>query len=282
MPRPDAPLIHPTAIISPDAALAADVRVGPFAVIDGPVTLGPGCVVRPHAQLVGRVTAGGGNDFGAGAVIGDRPQHTGYRGEETAVRIGDGNTFREHVTVHRAMPAGLGAGETVIGSHNMFMAGAHVAHDCVVGDHCILVNHAVVGGHAVIGDRALLSGNSAVHQHCRVGRIALLSGISGATQDVPPFWIIRDFNMVCGVNVIGMRRAGMAAAEIQAVRAAFKLIYLEKMSITAAVERMERQFAGSAAVLEVAAFIRASKRGVPGAHLYRGEVIGEAVVPEAA
>lgn len=275
MPRPDAPLIHPTAIISPDARLAADVQVGPFAIIDGSVELGPGCVVRAHAQLVGRVVAGPGNDFGSGCVIGTRPQHLAFTGAETAVRIGEGNTFREHVTVHRAMPVPAGSGETVIGSHNLFMVGSHVAHDCVVGDHCIFVNHAVIGGHVVVGDRALLSGNSAVHQHCRVGRLALLSGISGATQDVPPFWIIRDFNVVCGINVIGMRRAGMAAADVQAVKAAFKLIYLDKPPITAAVEAMDGQFGHVEAVREVAAFIRASKRGIPGAHLYRGDVGGE-------
>src|SRR5688572_4441880 len=99
MPRPDAPLVHPTALVSADARLAPDVRVGPFAVIDGPVDLGPGCVVRPHAQLTGRVVAGRGNDFGPGCAIGDRPQHLGYKGEDTAVRIGECNTFREHVTV---------------------------------------------------------------------------------------------------------------------------------------------------------------------------------------
>lgn len=267
MSRPDE--IHPTAMISPDARLAAGVRVGPFAVIDGPVELGPGCVVRGHAQLLGRVTAGADNDFGAGCVIGDRPQHLGYKGEDTAVRIGDGNTFREHVTVHRAMPAG--AGVTAIGSHNLFMAGAHVAHDCVVGDHCIFVNAAVVGGHGVIGDRVLLSGHTAVHQFCRVGRLALLSGMSGASQDVPPFWIIRAINVVCGVNVIGMRRAGIPTPEIQAVRKAFRLIYLNKMPVAAAVEAMVGQFGEFAAVREVVAFIKSSKRGIPGGHLYRGD-----------
>lgn len=268
MPPPPAP-VHPTAVISPDARLAADVRVGPFAVIDGPVDLGPGCVVRGHAQLLGRVTAGPGNDFGPGCVVGDRPQHLGYRGEETAVRIGTGNTFREHVTVHRAMPTGTG--ETVIGDHNLFMCGAHVAHDCVVGDHCMLVNAAVVGGHGRVGDRALLSGHTAVHQHCRIGRLALLSGMAGATMDIPPFWVIRDINVVCGVNVIGMRRAGMPAAEIQAVRKAFRLIYLNKLPVSAAAEAVERQVGGSAAVREVLDFIRSSERGIPGCHFYRGD-----------
>jgi len=265
----DAPLLHPTALVSPDARLAPDVRVGPFAVIDGPVELGAGCVVRGHAQLLGRVTAGPGNDFGPGCVIGDRPQHLGYKGEDTAVRISEGNCFREHVTVHRAMPTG--AGETVIGSHNLFMCGAHVAHDCVVGDHSVFVNAAVIGGHSRIGDRVLLSGHSAVHQHCRVGRLALISGMSGASQDIPPFWVIREINVVCGVNVIGMRRAGFPPAEIQAVRKAFKLLYLNKLTVAAAVAAMDQQLGHSPAVREVIEFIRSSKRGVPGPHLYRGD-----------
>jgi UDP-N-acetylglucosamine acyltransferase len=264
MPRPD---VHPSALVSPDARLAPGVTVGPFAVIDGPVDLGPGCVVRGHAQLLGRVSAGIDNDFGAGCVVGERPQHLGYKGEDTAVRIGDGNCFREHVTVHRAMPTGTG--ETVIGNRNLFMAGSHVAHDCVVGDHCIFVNAAVIGGHAHIGDRVLLSGHTAVHQFCRVGRLALLSGVAGASLDVPPFWIIRSINLVCGVNVIGMRRAGMPTPEILAVRKAFRLIYLSKLTVSEAVAEMEQQFAGFAAVRELAAFIRTSKRGIPGGHMYR-------------
>lgn len=274
MPRPDSALIHPTAVISADARLADDVRVGPYAVIDGPVELGPGCVIRSHAQLVGRVVAGAGNDFGRGCIIGEQPQHAAYNGEDTGVRIGNGNTFREHVTVHRAMP--IGRGETVIGDHNLFMVGSHVAHDCIVGNHCVLVNHALLGGHVVVEDRAVLSGNTVVHQHCRVGRLAFISGVSGASQDVPPFWIIRDVNVVCGVNVIGMRRAGIPTPEIQAVRAAFKLIYLDKLPILAAVAAMEQKFGQFAAVRDLAVFIRSSKRGIPGSHFYRGEVGGAA------
>lgn len=261
------PLIHPSAVLSAEAKLADDVRVGPFVVIEGPVTLGPGCVVRPHAHLIGPLTLGSNNDIGSGSVLGGAPQHLGYRGEPTLTEIGNGNTFREHVTVHRGMPAGAGpgTGATRIGHDNLFMAGSHVAHDCRVGNNNLFANSAVIGGHVEVADRVFLSGNSAVHQFCRVGRLALLSGASASSKDIPPFWVMQEVNWVCGVNVIGMRRAGMPTAEIQAVRKAFKMIYRERLTVSAAVLRIEAELGHVPAVRELIDFIRSSKRGICGA-----------------
>ncbi|MGL6094325.1 MAG: acyl-ACP--UDP-N-acetylglucosamine O-acyltransferase [Fimbriiglobus sp.] len=256
MPR----LIHPTAVISSEARLADDVTVGPYAVIDGPVTLGPGCTVAPTAHLIGPLNAGRDNHFGTGCVIGGAPQHLGYKGEPTRVEIGDGNTFREHVTVHRAMPA---TGATRIGNHNLLMVNSHVAHDCRVGDHCLFANGAVIGGHVEVGDRALLSGNSAVHQSCRIGRLALLSGTSSVTQDMPPFWIAQGgVNHVCGVNVIGMRRAGLPAAEISAARHAFRVMHLRGLAVTAAATQLEQSHGEFVVVRELIEFVRTTKRGI--------------------
>lgn len=252
--------IHPTAVIDPAADLADDVTVGPFAVIDGPVRLGPGCTVAGHAQLLGNVTAGANNEFGPACVVGGKPQHTGYKGEPTGVVIGDHNVFREHVTIHRAMPT---SGYTRVGSHNYLMASAHVAHDCVVGDHCMLANGALLGGHVQLGDRAFISGNAAVHQNCRVGRLAMLSGTSAVTQDLPPFYIAQgDHNIIRGINIVGMRRAGLAAAEIGAVRKAFRTLHLRGLTITAGVAAVEREFGQVPAVRELLDFIRSTKRGV--------------------
>lgn len=271
MPVPGSQLIHPTAIISSDAQLADDVLVGPFSVIEGEVEIGAGSIIGSHVHLIGKLTIGVNNQIGCGSVLGGPPQHLGYKGEPTAVVIGDGNIFREHTTVHRGMPVGTGAGSGVtrIGNRNMFMAGSHAAHDCVVGNECMFANNAALGGHVEVGDRALISGNSAVHQFCRVGRLGLLSGASASSKDIPPFWVMQDINCVCGVNVIGMRRAGMPPSEIQAVRRAFALIYKEQLTISMAVLRMEADLGGSPAVRELIHFIRTSKRGICGAHRYR-------------
>lgn len=263
---PPEPLVHATAIVSPEANLGADVRVGPFAMIEGPVALGPGCTVEPYARLIGPLTAGRDNRFGTGCVIGGSPQHITYKGETTRLEIGDGNTIREHVTIHRAMPIGVGPGDGVtrIGSGNLLMVGAHVAHDCRLGNNCILANSALLGGHVETGDRIFISGNSAVHQFCRIGRLAFLSGSSASSKDIPPFWVMQDVNRVCGVNVIGMRRAGVAAAEIQAVRRAFRFIYIERATISAALMRMEAEMGGVPAIRELIDFVRSSKRGICG------------------
>jgi len=270
------PLIHPSAVVSADARLAPDVTVGPLAVIDGPVVLGPGCVVAAHARLTGPLTAGPNNTFDTGCVIGGAPQHTAYKGDPTRVEIGTGNTFREHVTVHRGMPVGTGPGTGVtrVGDGNLFMAGSHVAHDCVVGDHGVYANCALLAGHVTTGDRVFLSGNSAVHQFCRVGRLALLSGTSATTMDIPPFWIVQNMNRVCGVNVVGMRRAGVTNAEINAVRRVFRMIYVEKLLVPAAMMRAEAEFGTLPAVRELIDFVRSSKRGVSGPASFQAD--GEA------
>ena len=266
MPRPAH--AHPTAIISADAVLPDDTRVGPYAVIEGPVTVGPGCVIRAHAHLIGPLTMGTNNEVGEGSVLGGAPQHLGYKGEPTLVEIGDGNIFREHCTVSRGMPAGVGHGITRIGSRNLFMAAAHVGHDCVVGNDCILANSALLGGHVTLADRVLISGNSAIHQFCRVGRLGMLSGVSGSGKDIPPFWVLQGHNGVRGINLVGMRRAGIPSAEILAVRKAFRILYLTRpaIPISVALNRIEAELGQHETIREVVSFIRESKRGILGAH----------------
>jgi UDP-N-acetylglucosamine acyltransferase len=266
MPRPASSQIHPTAIISDEADLAADVQIGPFAVIEGPVTIGPGCVLYPHVHLIGPLSIGANNQIWSGCVLGGPPQHLGYKGEATLLEIGDNNIFREYVTVHRGMPTGSGRGTTRIGNKNLFMAGSHVAHDCTVGNENLFANYAVIGGHVEVADRVLLSGNSAVHQFCRVGRLALLSGSSATSKDIPPFWVMQEVNQVGGVNIIGMKRAGIPTPEIQAVRRAFRLIYVERLAISAAIDKIERDMGHFPAIRELATFIRTSKRGICGTY----------------
>lgn len=251
--------IHPTAVISSEAELADDVQVGAFALIEGQVRIGPGCVLRPRAHLQGPLVMGRDNIIYPGAVLGERPQHVRYNDEPTRVEIGDGNVFRENVTVHRGTTHSW---VTRIGSNNFFMVNAHVAHDCNVGNHCILANGALVGGHCILENNVFLSGNSAVHQFVRVGRLALLSGCSTSTMDIPPFIMQRGIDNVVGVNVIGMRRAGMASRQIQDVRHAYHLLYRGGLLLPAALAKMEQEIPGSDAIAEMIGFIRQTTRGI--------------------
>lgn len=268
--RPPLPHAHPTAIISDDAQIAADVKIGPYAVIEGLVVIGPGCVIGPGVHLIGPLTLGANNTIGTAVVLGGAPQHLAYKGEPTLLEIGDGNIFREYATVHRGMPngAGGGAGVTRIGHRNLFMVNSHVGHDCVIGNDCILANGALVAGHVTLADRVFLSGNSTMHQFCRVGRLALLSGVSGTSKDIPPFWIMQGQNRVRSINLVGMRRAGMASGEILAVRKAFRIIYLTRPTIPLpeALSRVESEVGHVPAIRELLTFIRESKRGICGAH----------------
>jgi UDP-N-acetylglucosamine acyltransferase len=253
------PSIHPTAVIAPEAELADDVEIGPYVVIEGRVRIGAGCILRPHAQLCGPLSMGRGNIVFAGAVLGERPQHLHYLNEPTSLEIGEGNVFREHVTVHRGTAH---AGKTQVGSRNFLMAGSHIAHDCQIGNGCILANGALVGGHCIIEDGVYLSGNCAIHQFCRVGRLALLSGCSATTKDIPPFIMQQGINCIVGINVVGMRRAGMMPAQINAVRQAFHILYRQGQTIVAALDQLEQELGGIDAVAEMITFIRQSTRGI--------------------
>jgi UDP-N-acetylglucosamine acyltransferase len=250
--------IHPTAIIDPAAQLAPDVQVGPYAIIDSGVTLGPGCIVRPHAHLVGPLTMGRNNLIGTGAVIGERAQHLRYDGPNMGVTIGDDNTFREHTTVH----SGTTEHATRIGHRNYFMANSHAAHDCEIGNQCIFANGALLAGHVTVADSVFISGNCAVHQFTHVGRLAMMSGGATTSKDIPPFFVQEGRNRVVGVNVVGMKRVGISSEQIDAVREAYRMLYMQRKVLPAAVETIERHLGHVDVVAELIAFIRTSKRGI--------------------
>ncbi len=251
--------VHPTALISPDAEIGDDVQIGPYAIVEGPVKIGANCVIRAAAQLYGPLTMGCHNQISPGAVLGGAPQHLKYNGEPTRVEIGDGNIFREHVTVHRGTTSSW---ETRIGNQNFLMANAHVAHDCRIGNACIIANGALLGGHCILEDGVYLSGNSALHQFVRLGRLSLLSGVSATTKDIPPFIIQQRINCIVGVNVVGMRRAGIPTTHIDAVRRAFHVLYRQGLLVPAALAVIERDLGTVPEVAELIAFIRASSRGI--------------------
>ena len=251
-------MIHPTAIIHPQAKLGAEVRVGAYAVIDAEVELGAACVVGPHVYLTGVTKIGSGNKFHAGSVIGDTPQDLKYQDEPTRLEIGENNVFREHVTVHRSNKP---AEATVIGSHNLFMAGAHVAHNCVIGSHTIFANGATLGGHVTVQDRAFLSGNCLVHQFCRIGTLAIMQGGSAISKDLPPFTVARGDNGICGLNTIGLRRAGFSTADRLELKQLYHLLFRSGKLFRSAIAEAETNFSSTGAKIMLK-FIAATKRGV--------------------
>jgi UDP-N-acetylglucosamine acyltransferase len=251
-------MIHPTAIIHPQAKLDTTVQVGPYAVIEEGVQLGAHCVVGPHVYLTGLTTIGAHNRFHAGCVIGDAPQDLKYKGEPTRVSIGDHNVFREHVTVHRATNVD---GETVVGSHNYLMANCHVGHNSQLGDHIIIANGALLGGHVTVQNRAFLSGNCVVHQFCRVGMLAIMQGNSGISQDLPPFTMVQHINEMCGLNVVGLRRAGFTAEQRLELKRLYHLLFRSGKNLRAAAAEANGSFSTSPAKI-LLEFVAGTKRGV--------------------
>ena len=251
-------MIHPTAIIHPKAQLDSTVSVGPCAVIDEHVALGAHCVVGPHVHLTGHTTIGAHNHFHTGCVIGDAPQDLKYNGEPTRLRIGDHNVFREHVTVNRSNKP---KEETVIGSHNFLMANSHVGHNAWLGDNIVVANGALLAGHVAVADRAFISGNCLVHQFCRVGTLALMQGGSAISMDLPPFTVASRTNDMCGLNTVGLRRAGFTAEGRRELKLLYHALFRSGQNLRAALAAARKEFTTTPAKIMLD-FIAASKRGV--------------------
>jgi UDP-N-acetylglucosamine acyltransferase len=251
--------IHPSAVLNGEIALADDVEVGPFCLIDGRVRIGAGTRLAGHVTILGDTEIGAGNVIHPNAVIGDEPQDLAYRGGPRSVKIGNNNVFREGVTIHRGSEHGA---ITIIGNGNFFMQNAHAAHDCRVGNEAIIAGGALLAGWVDVGDRALVSGNCVVHQYVRIGRLAMMRGLSRTSRDVPPFCIMDLTHTIRGINVVGLRRAGISAESIRALRAAVKALFGERQNLRLALERLEQSRPPAIEVAELIAFIRQSKRGV--------------------
>ncbi|MED5454552.1 MAG: acyl-ACP--UDP-N-acetylglucosamine O-acyltransferase [Verrucomicrobiota bacterium] len=250
-------MIHPKAIIHPNAIIHKTVEIGPFAVIDENVKIEAGCIIGPQVHLTGHTTIGKDNRFHTGCVIGDSPQDVKYKEEPTKLIIGGQNTFREHVTIHRSNSLDE---DTVIGSGNMLMANSHVGHNSTIGDRVILANGALVGGHAIIGNGAFLSGNAVVHQFCRVGSLAMMQGCAGVSLDLPPFTIVRGINGMCGLNSIGIKRAGYSNDERNELKQTYRTIFMGNELLSDAINKARKQFNGSLSRLLID-FVANSDRG---------------------
>jgi UDP-N-acetylglucosamine acyltransferase len=230
-------VIDARAVVSSGARLAADVEVGPFAVIGGDVEIGPRTWVGPHALIVGHTTIGADNKIFQFASVGEAPQDKKYAGEPTRLEIGERNVIREYCTISRGTALDLGV--TRIGSDNLFMAYTHIAHDCVIGDNVILVNLAMIAGHVYIGDWAILSGYVAVHQHCKIGAHAFIANNCGVTRDVPPYVMaVGNPAVPHSINSQGLKRRGFSAEQIRNLRNAFKILYRSDLPLAVAIEQL--------------------------------------------
>jgi len=251
-------MIHPTAIIHPGAQLDSSVEVGPYAVIDGEVSIGPDCRIVPYVYLTGQTAIGRGNRFYAGCVIGEAPQDVKYKDEPARLEIGGDNLFREGFTAHRSAIAGEA---TVIGSHNFLMVNSHVAHNVRLGDHVILANGALLAGHAEIGDRAFISGNCLVHQFTRVGALALMQGGARISKDLPPFAVARGSNRLAGLNIIGLRRAGFTPAERLELQQLYHQLFRRRGKFSENLANARKNFT-SAPARTLLDFAASSRRGL--------------------
>jgi len=251
-------MVHPTAIIAPGAEIDPSCEVGPYSIIDENVRLGARCIVGPHVHLTGHTEIGANNRFYTGCVIGEAPQDLKYKNDATRLRIGDGNVFREHVTIHRSNKL---EEDTVIGSNNFLMAHSHVGHNSHIGNHVVIVNGALIAGHVTVDDRAIISGNCLVHQFVRVGTFAMMQGGAAISKDLPPFTIARGDNHICGLNIIGLRRADVSSAARLELKAVYRAVFRSHLPMRKAAEKALAEFKSphARALLE---FILASKRGV--------------------
>jgi len=254
--------IHASAIIHPNAQLAADVVVGPFCVIGEHVTIGPGTRLVSHVAVDGWTEIGARCELHPFVSVGSPPQHLSYKGEPTKVVIGDDNILREYVTVNRATVQG--GGTTTIGSKNFLMAYVHIAHDCHLGSHLIMANAATLAGHITIGDYAIIGGLTGIHQHVRVGPYSMVGGCCALGQDLPPFMRAAGGYRarIYGLNSVGLRRQGFSTDRISVLKRAYDMLFRSGHRISEAAKLAKAEFGDQPDVMKVLGFLEGTKRGI--------------------
>lgn len=253
-------MIHPTAIIHPNAQLGVDCQIGPYCIIGEHVELGAGCKLHSHVVIDGHTKLGRENEIFPFASLGLKTQDLKWKGGITRTEIGDQNTLREYVSIHSATSNG---GVTRVGSHNNLLAYTHVAHDCQIGSHIVMSNGTTLAGHVSVDDHAVLGGLSGVHQFCRIGKMAMSGGYSKVVQDIPPF-MIADGNPAATrtINKVGLTRNGVSEETQSALRQAYKILFREGLLTAKAIERMEKDLPPVAEIKLLIEFVRSSERGL--------------------
>jgi UDP-N-acetylglucosamine acyltransferase len=249
--------IHPTAIVDPNAKFGADVQIGPFSIVGPDVTIGRQTIVQSHVVIEAEVAIGRGNFIGHGAIIGVPPQDVSFSPErKTKVEIGNDNIIREYCTIHRGSHDGSA---TKIGDRNFLMSGAHVGHNCFIGNNVVIANNCLLAGYVRVDDGAFLGGGSTFHQFMHIGRLVMVQGSSAFGKDLPPFVVAAERNSVFGLNIVGMRRAGLNASDRDEIKEAFKLVYLSGLNTSQALEKAKTMTFGAPA-REFLDFVATSKK----------------------
>jgi len=253
--------IHPTAIIEKGAELDSGVSVGAYSVVGANVKVGKDSTIHAHCVLSGHTTVGVKNTFYQFSSIGAAPQDLKYKGEPTELILGNENTVRECATLQ--IGTAQGNGRTVVGNNNLFMNYSHVAHDCIVGDQNVFANGATLAGHVTVMDKVILGGLAAIHQFVRLGSLSFIGGGAMVSKEVPPFAMVQgDRARIAGINVIGLRRAGLSPADVRAVREFYKRVLLRTGSFDARVQELEAEIVNNRLVMDLIEFVKSSKRGV--------------------
>jgi len=254
--------IHPTALVNPKAKLGENIVVGPFAVIEDDVEIGNDCIIGPHAVIYSGARLGNRVKIFQGASVANLPQDLKFGGEKTLFIIGDDTVVREFAALHRGT---LETGKSQVGKNCLLMAYSHIPHDCIVGDNCIIANAVQIGGHSHIEDWVIIGGLAGLHQFSRVGEHSMIAGAAKITQDVPPYILaVNDPAEFGGLNVVGLRRRGFKAEDIQILKETYRLLYDKSLNVSQAIEVIETKLGGNTYVRNVLNFLSGSKRGIVG------------------
>jgi UDP-N-acetylglucosamine acyltransferase len=251
--------IASTARVDRDATIGPGVRIGEFCIVESDVTIGRGCVLEPYVFVKRWTTLGENNEIGAGTVLGTEPLDRNFSGARSYLKIGNGNKIREHFTISRGTPP---ESATEIGDGNFIMTSGHIAHNCKIGNRAVIASCVLLGGYVEIGDAAFLSGGVLVHQFGKVGRLAMVSGNTRVNLDAPPFFTFAGFEIAPkGLNLVGLRRAGIHPDGVAALKRAYRLLYRANMHRDDALLAIEREI-DTPEARELTAFVRNSRRGI--------------------
>jgi len=251
--------VAPTARVHPDAIVGPRCVIGEFCVIEQEVEMGAGCRLEPYVFVKRWTTLGERNEISAGTVLGTDPLDKGFTGERSYLRIGNGNKIREHYTISRGtQPESV----TEIGDENYIMTSGHIAHNCRIGNRTVIASCALVSGHVDVEDQAFISGGVVIHQFSKVGRLAMIAGNTRVNSDVPPYFLYAGYNIEAkGLNLVGLKRAGFSAADIAALKSAYRILYRSGLKLAEALARIEAEIPGEHG-RHLVEFIRGSRRGI--------------------